>query len=106
MGLKVEDVLMPERLASSPFYQPMVAPTDDPKRLLEDVTSPSTPVHLKPTLPQVLYPHPAFLDLISTPDFRVRVIASLATHPHVIDMMDLKKDVAYEYGITYWSIEQ
>lgn len=103
MGFKVEDVMMPERLASSPFYQPLIAPTDDPKKLLEDVTSPTTPAHLKPTLPQVLYPHPAFLDLIPMPDFRARVITLLATHPHVIDMMDLKKDVAFEMGICYWA---
>lgn len=103
MGLKVEDVMMPERLATSPFYQPIMAPTDDPTRLLECVASPTTPVHLKPTLPQVLYPHPAFLDLIPMPDFRARVITLLATHPHVIDMMDLKKDVAFENGICYWT---
>jgi hypothetical protein len=103
MGLKVEDVMMPEKLASSPFYQPMIAPTDYPARLLEDVTSSTTPTHLKPTLAQVLYPHPAFLDLIPMPDFRARVITLLATHPHVIDLMDLKKDVAFENGICYWT---
>lgn len=103
MGLKVEDVLMPEKLASSPFYQPLIARTDDPKRLLEDVTSPMTPAHLRPTLPQILYPHPAFLDLIPMPTFRARVITLLATHPHVIDTMDLKKDVAFENGICYWT---
>jgi hypothetical protein len=37
------------------------------------------------------------------PDFRARVVTLLATHPHVIDMMGLKKDVAYENGICYWS---
>jgi hypothetical protein len=69
MGFLVQDVIMPQCLASSPLHRP-VTPPDNPKKLLATVTRPSTPTHLKPTLPQVLYPHPAFMDLIPIPVFR------------------------------------
>ena len=85
------------------IYSYLIAPTDDLKKILQDVTGPTTPAHLRPTLPQILYPHPAFLDLIPMSTFRARVITLLATHPHIIDMMDLKKDLAFKNGICYWT---
>ncbi|EED21488.1 conserved hypothetical protein [Talaromyces stipitatus ATCC 10500] len=102
MGFKVEDIMV-EKLAPSPFYQPLLSPTDDPNTILATITSPTTPAHLKPTLPQILYPHPAFMDIIPIPAFRAHAITLLATQPHMIDIHELKKDVAVENGICYWS---
>lgn len=102
MGLNLQELLMGSQLAPSPFHRP-TTPADDPKRLLAAITSPTTPAHLKPTLPQILYPHPAFMDLIPIPAFRTRAITLLATQPHLIDVQELKNDVAVQNGLCYWS---
>jgi Domain of unknown function (DUF3425) len=102
MGFHVQDVIMPQCIHSSHFYRPLT-PADDPKKLLAAVTNPSTPAHLKPTLPQLLYPHPAFMDLIPIPAFRARAITLSATQPHLINIRELKKDMTVENGLSYWS---
>ncbi|OBT66988.1 hypothetical protein VE03_04180 [Pseudogymnoascus sp. 23342-1-I1] len=104
MGFIVEeeDVTMSHCLGSSPFYRP-VTPADDPKQLLAAITRPSTPAHLRPTLAQVLYPHPAFMDLIPIPAFRARAITLAATKPQAFGLWDLKKDMVLEEGLVPWS---
>lgn len=104
MGFIVEeeDVTMSHCLGSSPFYRP-VTPADDPRKLLEAITRPSTPAHLRPTLAQVLYPHPAFMDLIPIPAFRARAITLAATRPQAFGLWDLKKDMVLEEGLVPWS---
>lgn len=102
MGFLAQDVIMPRCLAQSPFYRRITA-ADDPKQLLAALTRPSTPVSLKPTLPQLLYPHPAFMDLIPMPVFRARAITLAATRPHLVNMTELKKDMVVEDGLVLWS---
>ena len=104
MGFIVEeeDVTMSHCLGSSPFYRP-VTPADDPRKLLEAITRPLTPAHLRPTLAQVLYPHPAFMDLIPIPAFRARAITLAATRPQAFGLWDLKKDMVLEEGLVPWS---
>ena len=101
MGFHVQDVIMPQCIQTSPFYRPLT-PADDPKKLLAAVTNPSTPAHLKPTLPQLLYPHPAFMDLIPIPVFRARAITLAATQPQFFDVWELKKDIIVEDGLVFW----
>jgi hypothetical protein len=104
MGFIVEeeDVTMSHCLGSSPFYRP-VTPADDPTKLLAAITRPSTPIHLRPTLAQVIYPHPAFMDLIPIPAFRERAITLAATRPQAFHIWDLKKDMVLEEGLVPWS---
>ncbi|KAH8697642.1 hypothetical protein BGW36DRAFT_397307 [Talaromyces proteolyticus] len=56
-----------------------------------------------PTLSQMLCPHPAFMDLIPFPVFRARAITLLAMQPHLINLQELKNDLAIENGLSYWS---
>ncbi|KFY18447.1 hypothetical protein V493_08611 [Pseudogymnoascus sp. VKM F-4281 (FW-2241)] len=104
MGFVIEEehANMSHCLGSSPFYQP-VTPADDPKKLLAAITRPSTPTHLRPTLAQVLYPHPAFMDLIPIPAFRARAITLAATRPQAFGIWDLKKDMVVKEGLVPWS---
>jgi hypothetical protein len=103
MGFLVrDDDTILQTIAPSPFYR-HVTPADDPNKLLAAVTRPSTPVHLKPTLPQLLYPHPAFMDLIPIPVFRARAITLAATQPQFFDVWELKKDIIVEDGLVFWS---
>lgn len=104
MGFIVEeeDDTMSHCLGSSPYYRP-VTPADDPRQLLAAITRPSTPAHLRPTLAQVLYPHPAFMDLIPIPAFRARAITLAATKPQAFGLWDLKKDMVLEEGLVPWS---
>jgi hypothetical protein len=60
-------------------------------------------MHLKPTLPQLLYPHPAFMDLIPMPAFRARAITLAATRPQLFDIWELKRDMIVEDGLVLWS---
>lgn len=102
MGFFAEQVLTPACLAQSPYYR-QLTPSDDPKQLLAALTKPSTPASLKPTLPQLLYPHPAFFDLIPMPNFRARAITLAATQPQLFDMKELKRDMVVEDGLVLWS---
>jgi Domain of unknown function (DUF3425) len=114
MGFKVQDVMTAPAatettkkllFSPSPFHHPSTITTtfSNPAHLLASVTNPSTPTHLKPTLPQILYPHPAFIDLIPIPVFRARAVTLLATQPQLIDTRELKNDLAFGNGICYWS---
>jgi hypothetical protein len=102
MGLLGHDSSMPLCFPSSPFHR-HVTPSDDPRKLLAGITLPSTPLNLKPTLPQVLYPHPAFMDLIPMPTFRSRVITLAATRPQLFDIWELKRDMFVDDGLVFWS---
>ncbi|KFY05460.1 hypothetical protein V492_08528 [Pseudogymnoascus sp. VKM F-4246] len=100
--LDEENVTVSHCLRSSPYYRP-VTPADDPKDLLAAITRPSTPAHLRPTLAQVIYPHPAFMDLIPIPAFRERAIALAVTRPQAFNLWDLKKDMVQGEGLVPWS---
>jgi hypothetical protein len=102
MGFRAQDVMIPRCFAPSPFHRP-VTPADDPNELLAAVTRSTTPVNLRPTLPQLLYPHPAFMDLIPMPVFRARAITLAATQPHLFNMVELKTDMVVEDGLVLWS---
>ncbi|KAI8634156.1 hypothetical protein F5Y19DRAFT_412152 [Xylariaceae sp. FL1651] len=85
----------------SPFYRP-VTPQDDPKALLATVSQPSFPAHLQPTLPQILYPHHPYLDLLPYPHLRARLIVFSALMPHTIDQLDFKRDIYVNSGLVCW----
>ncbi|RDW70995.1 hypothetical protein BP6252_07558 [Coleophoma cylindrospora] len=104
MGFLIEDTdsMMVQGIKPSPFYR-SVTPADDPTTLLAMATKPSTPIHLRPTLPQILYLHPTFMDLIPIPSFRARAITLAATRPHLLDLWDLKSDIVQMNGLGLWS---
>lgn len=109
MGFTEGNVIKPFCIAPSLFYRHH-SPGDDKLALLASVSDPSIPSHLRPTLPQVLYPHPAFIDLIPLPEFRNRVILSAAKRgwEEVGKMgqglFELKKDI-FEDGLSCRSAE-
>jgi len=65
---------------------------------------PILPAHLQPTLPQILFPHHAYLDLIPFPVLRARAITLAATRPQLFHPMDLKKDIMQD-GLVHLSSE-
>ncbi|KAL4783917.1 hypothetical protein BJX76DRAFT_328866 [Aspergillus varians] len=83
----------------SPFYQPLppsvASASIDPKTLLASViaANPFVPVHLRPTLPQILIQHHPIFDLIPLAGLRSRAIILSAAAPQVVDMVELKKDI-------------
>jgi hypothetical protein len=86
----------------SPFYRPSTLPSDDPNMLISQATKQSFPPHLKPTLAQILFPHPAWLDLLPFPVLRERAITLAMTSPKIFDLFDLKLDILHE-GFRYCS---
>lgn len=109
MGFTVSDVIKPFCIAPSLFYRPH-SPTDDPAVLLASASNPSIPANLRPTLAQVLYPHPAFLDLIPIPGFRSKVILSAARKGWAklgmegLDLFELKRDM-FQDGLSWRSYD-
>ena len=90
IGIRLQDLLTPKY--PSPFYDPDKANVD-PQALLAAASKPSMPVNLRPTLPQVTFPHPAYLDLLPFPELRARAITLTATMPHIFNPLDLKWDL-------------
>jgi hypothetical protein len=86
----------------SPFYRPS-SPTVDLPSLHKSVLRafPSIPAHLRPTLPQILYPHHPYLDLLPFPVLRARAIALANAGTAVYDPLDLKRDIVRE-GLICW----
>ncbi|KKK23146.1 hypothetical protein P175DRAFT_0527168 [Aspergillus ochraceoroseus IBT 24754] len=101
IGIRMQEFLNYNSMTvCSPFYRPATA-GDDPKALLAAVSNPSIPIHLRPTLPQVLFPHHPFFDLIPIPVLRARAITLAATSPNLVNTFDLKKDIV-EGGLVCW----
>ncbi|PKX93376.1 uncharacterized protein P174DRAFT_392298 [Aspergillus novofumigatus IBT 16806] len=85
----------------SPFYRPYTAMSADPSSLLAaaTVTRPVMPVHLRPTLPQILFPHHPLLDLLPLPGLRAKAITFAATAPSLLDAVEFKQDIVERGGI-------
>ncbi|KAK6835808.1 hypothetical protein RU639_002134 [Aspergillus parasiticus] len=83
----------------SPFYRANTTMSDDPQALIKSVSSPFTPAHLQPTLPQILFPHHPILDLLPLPALRTKAVMLAATAPTLIDAVDLKRDIVERAGI-------
>ena len=88
VGLEIQDLMH-----KSPFYRPNTTMVDDPQALLAAARKPWIPIHLQPTLPQILIPHHPYLDLLPFPALRDRIITLAATAPQLFHPMDLKKDI-------------
>ena len=89
IGLEHQDIL----INRSPFYKPNTTMADDTQALLAAARKPWIPLYLQPTLPQILFPHHPYLDLLPFPTLRARAITFGATSPQFFDWMELKKDV-------------
>ncbi|KAF5009939.1 hypothetical protein FDECE_3881 [Fusarium decemcellulare] len=93
----------------SPFYEPNISSALDPKTLLQSSTTSiaafsdsSIPIHLRPTLAQILIPHHISLDLIPLPFLRERAIMLSAAMPHIFNTWELKLDIYVHGGLTIW----
>ncbi|KAJ5708465.1 hypothetical protein N7488_008266 [Penicillium malachiteum] len=69
----------------SPFYRP-IAPTDNPHEIIATTLNLSIPIHLQPTMSQMLVPHHAALDLVPLPLLRDRIIMLSLAMPKVFDL--------------------
>ncbi|KAI1857012.1 uncharacterized protein JN550_013505 [Neoarthrinium moseri] len=99
------DLLVPcKEECLSPFYRADVNTGTDPMDLLTEarLKAAGAPEHLQPTLPQVLYPHHAALDVIPIPVLRERVITMSVTLPHLFNNQEMKVDVFYHRALTCW----
>ncbi|OGM47719.1 hypothetical protein ABOM_004344 [Aspergillus bombycis] len=100
LGISIKQFFSYECMSlCSPFYRPNITMSDDPHALIKNVSSPATPAHLQPTLPQILFPHHPLLDLLPLPSLRARAVMLAATAPTLIDAGDLKRDIVERAGI-------
>ncbi|KAH7126139.1 hypothetical protein EDB81DRAFT_951500 [Dactylonectria macrodidyma] len=94
----------------SPFYQPLASPDNDPETLISTSIarvatgsrSRTIPVHLRPTLAQVLIAHDASLDLIPLPFLRERAILMSTLMPDTFNLWELKFDIYHRGGLMLW----
>ncbi|KAJ5130895.1 uncharacterized protein N7515_006934 [Penicillium bovifimosum] len=93
-----------ERLAActgsymSPFFKSITA-QDSPQALVASTFNTSVPIHLQPTMAQILVPHHASLDLIPLPLFRERAIMMAFAMPDIFDLWDLKLDIYERHAL-------
>jgi hypothetical protein len=99
LGLDIAKMLTADYV--SPFYRPVTS-RDDPKALLASASHPSIPTHLQPTLPQILYSHHPYLDLLPYPLLRARLIVLTNLMPHTFDQFDFKRDIYINGGLVCW----
>ncbi|KUJ06516.1 uncharacterized protein LY89DRAFT_743837 [Mollisia scopiformis] len=92
IGMEVQDLLRHRSL----FYCPNASITDDPQMLLDVARKTWMPIHLQPTLEQILIPHHPYLDLLPFPALRARAITLSNTMPKLFDPMELKRDIFKE----------
>ncbi|KAJ4263236.1 hypothetical protein NW764_016186 [Fusarium oxysporum] len=96
----------------SPFYQPSLSTTLDHTALvqagstiLSSFNNTKIPVHLRPTMAQILIPHHISLDLIPLPFLRERAIMLSAAMPHLFNNWELKLDIYDKGGLTIWKLK-
>ncbi|PNP78964.1 hypothetical protein FNYG_07829 [Fusarium nygamai] len=96
----------------SPFYQPNLSSTLNHAALIQagstilsTFNNTSIPVHLRPTMAQILIPHHTSLDLIPIPFLRERAIMLSAAMPHVFNNWELKLDIYERGGLTIWRLK-
>ncbi|KAH7169363.1 hypothetical protein DER46DRAFT_645781 [Fusarium sp. MPI-SDFR-AT-0072] len=96
----------------SPFYQPNLSATlnhaaliQAGSNILSTFDNTSIPVHLRPTMAQILIPHHTSLDLIPLPFLRERAIMLSAAMPHVFNNWELKLDIYERGGLTIWRLK-
>ncbi|KAJ5081524.1 hypothetical protein NUU61_009788 [Penicillium alfredii] len=92
LGFDLEKLTNCKTTYMSPFFQP-ITEKKSPQALVASTFSTSIPVHLQPTMAQILIPHHASLDLIPLPLFRERAIMMSFAMPDVFDLWDLKLDI-------------
>jgi hypothetical protein len=98
LGITVNELMTTK--FRSPFYRP-TTPADDSRALVAAASNPLFPPNLQPTLPQILFPHYAFLDLCPFPLFRAKAIYLGAATPRLFDPFDLKIDVVASEGLKF-----
>lgn len=84
----------------SPFFRSIGA-QDQPSDLVASTFDATMPVHLQPTMAQILVPHHASLDLIPLPILRDRVIMMSFAMPQIFDLWDLKLDIYVRHALVY-----
>ncbi|KAF5543979.1 hypothetical protein FNAPI_9506 [Fusarium napiforme] len=96
----------------SPFYQPNLSSTlnhaaliQAGSNILSTFNNTSIPVHLRPTMAQILIPHHTSLDLIPIPFLRERAIMLSAAMPHAFNNWELKLDIYERGGLTIWRLK-
>ncbi|KAJ5397888.1 hypothetical protein N7509_006001 [Penicillium cosmopolitanum] len=86
----------------SPFFKSITS-QDEPQAVVASTFDATIPVHLQPTMAQILVPHHASLDLIPLPLLRDRVIMMSFAMPQIFDLWDLKLDIYVHHALVYRS---
>jgi hypothetical protein len=82
----------------SPFFKSITSQAS-PQALVASTFNTSFPIHLQPTMAQILVPHHASLDLIPLPLFRERAIMMSFAMPDAFDLWDLKLDIYERHAL-------
>jgi hypothetical protein len=82
----------------SPFFKSISA-QDSAQDLVVSTFNSSIPVHLQPTMAQILVPHHASLDLIPMPLLRERAIMMCYAMPHAFSLWDFKLDIYTRHAL-------
>ncbi|KAJ5604539.1 hypothetical protein N7510_009693 [Penicillium lagena] len=99
LGFDIHKLMTCRKTYMSPFFR-TISPTDNPQDLVASTLNQSIPIHLQPTMAQILVPHHASLDLIPLPLLRERIIMLAFAMPQVFDLWDFKLDIYIRHALT------
>ena len=98
LGFNLDQLSNCSRPYMSPFYR-SIAAQDHPQDLVASTFNSSIPIHLQPTMAQIMIPHHASLDLIPIPLLRERAIMKSFAMPNDFNLWDLKLDVYTRHAL-------
>lgn len=98
LGFDLDQLTDCTQLYMSPFYR-CIAAQDHPQDLVASTFNSSIPMHLQPTMAQILIPHHASLDLIPMPLLRERAIMKSFAMPNDFNLWDLKLDIYTRHAV-------
>lgn len=98
LGFDLEKLAQCSTSYMSPFYRPITT-QDSPRDVVASTLNTSVPIHLQPTMAQILIPHHASLDLIPLPLLRERAIMMTFAMPDIFDLWELKLDIYTRHAL-------
>ncbi|KAJ4128039.1 hypothetical protein NW768_008323 [Fusarium equiseti] len=92
----------------SPFFQPSISAALNCRALgsafISSFNNTNVPLHLRPTMAQILIPHHISLDLVPLPFLRERAIMASAALPSTFNIWEMKLDIYARGGLTTWRL--
>lgn len=98
VGFNIQE--MKDKTLRTKFYQPQAVSTGNFDAVI--ASSQHIPRDLRPTVSQIMCPHPAWIDILPFPTLRDGIIMGMLSNPHFVNQQELEEDLFMRNGIFCW----